>query len=143
MSLIKKISGAAIKDALSGTTRQYLAGNLKRPHDLQHVYHEGVEVGITKYTCPTTEAPHTHSIAYELQLMITGRTAYLDMDTGAEHVFVSGDFYVIEPGFKYAQKSDAGTEILFIKTPSIDDKILIENSAEVYAWFNRPIEQKG
>ena len=44
-------------------------------------------------------------------------TTYLDLTTAEEHVFRKGDFYVIEPGVVYAQKSAPGTEILFIKVP--------------------------
>jgi len=46
--------------------------------------------------------------------MTAGLTAYLDLTTAEEYVFRKGDFYVIEPGVVYAQKSTPGTEILFI-----------------------------
>jgi 8-oxo-dGTP diphosphatase len=58
-----------------------------------------------------------------------GLTAYLDLATAEEHVFRKGDFYVIEPGAVYAQKSAPGTEILFIKVP-VDPTPEVERGIE-------------
>ncbi|MGM0879287.1 MAG: cupin domain-containing protein [Bacillota bacterium] len=44
-------------------------------------------------------------------------TEYLDVETGQQYTFRQGDFYVTPPGIKYAQRSQPGTDILFIKTP--------------------------
>jgi hypothetical protein len=47
--------------------------------------------------------------------MTAGLTAFLlDLTTADEHLFRKGDFYVIEPGVVYAQKSAPGTETLII-----------------------------
>jgi hypothetical protein len=46
--------------------------------------------------------------------MTAGLAAYLNLTSAEEYVFRKGDFYVIEPGVAYAQKSAPGTEILFI-----------------------------
>jgi 8-oxo-dGTP diphosphatase len=54
--------------------------------------------------------------------------------------FRKGDFYVIEPGVAYAQKSAPGTEILFIKVPPGNDKVPIDATPEIEAWFQEPIE---
>jgi hypothetical protein len=60
-------------------------------------------------------------------------TTYLDLTTGEEQVFRRGDFYVIEPGIVYAQKSAPGTEILFIKVPPGNDKVPVDTTPEVEA----------
>ena len=70
-----------------------------------------------------------------------GLTACLDLTTSEEHVFRKGDFYVIEPGVVYAQKSAPGTEILFIKVPPGNDKVPVDTTPEVEAWFREPIKE--
>src|SRR5947209_2028714 len=127
MPKILKISSTEINNALRDTTRQYLTGDLQNPQHLQHVPSTLIEIGITRYGEEGgTEATHTHKQAFEFQYMTSGVTAYLDTVTGEECIFRKGDFYVIEPGVVYAQKSGPGTEILFIKVPPGNDKIPIE-----------------
>ena len=105
-----------------------MVGDLQKPQTLKHVPSSLIEIGITRYENEAKlEAPYKHKQAFEFQYVTTGLTAYLDLGTGAEHVFGKGDFYVIEPGVTYAQKSAAGTEILFIKVPPGNDSS--ENSA--------------
>ncbi len=87
------------------------------------------------------EPPHRHKQAFEFQYMTAGLTAYLDLTTAEEHVFRKGDFYVIEPGAVYAQKSAPGTEILFIKVPPGNDKVPVDITPEVEAWFREPIKE--
>jgi 8-oxo-dGTP diphosphatase len=141
MAKILRINALEIDQALRNVTRQYLVGNLQKPQRLQHIPSELVEIGITRYVGEVkTEAPHRHKHAFEFQYMTSGLTAYLDLTTGEEHVFRKGDFYAIEPGVVYAQKSAADTAILFIKVPPGNDKVPVEVTAEVEAWFKRPIE---
>jgi hypothetical protein len=52
--------------------------------------------------------------AFEFQYMTAGLTAYLNLTNRRGVRVQEGDFYVIEPGVVYAQKSALGTEILFI-----------------------------
>jgi 8-oxo-dGTP diphosphatase len=141
MAKILRINALEIDQALRNVTRQYLVGNLQKPQRLQHIPSELVEIGITRYVGEVrVEAPHRHKQAFEFQYMASGLTAYLDLTTGEEHVFRKGDFYAIEPGVVYAQKSAANTEILFIKVPPGNDKVPVEVTAEVEAWFKKPIE---
>jgi 8-oxo-dGTP diphosphatase len=141
MAKILKISSAEIDDALRDTTRQYLVGDLQKPEHLHHIPSSQIEIGVTRYGEEGgTEATHTHKQAFEFQYMTSGLTAYLDTVTGEEHVFRKGDFYVIEPGVVYAQKSGPNAEILFIKVPPGNDKVPIEVTSEVQAWFEEPIK---
>jgi len=137
-----KISGQEIDQALRNVTRQYLVGDLQQPQALQHVPNSLVEIGITRYENDGKLEPfHRHKQAFEFQYMMAGLTAYLDLTTAEERVFSKGDFYVIEPGVVYAQKSAPGTEILFIKVPPGNDKVPVDITPEVEAWFREPIKE--
>lgn len=54
----------------------------------------------------------------------------MDMKTSEVHTFRKGDFFAILPHTAYAQTGTAGTKILFIKTPSINDKKAVGISDE-------------
>jgi 8-oxo-dGTP diphosphatase len=143
MPKISEISGLEIDQALQNVTRQYLVGDLKKPQTLKHVPSSLIEIGITRYAEDTTsEAPHRHEQAFEFQYVVAGLTAYLDLGTGAELVFGKGDFYMIEPGVAYAQKSAPGTEILFIKVPPGNDKVPVDATPEAEAWYREPIKEE-
>jgi quercetin dioxygenase-like cupin family protein len=133
--MFSKLNADEIRAALQGTTRQYLVGKLKLPQALAHIDDSNIETGVTSYKEYTIEPPHTHKAAFEYQYMISGETKYLNIDTGAETKYASGDFYRIEPGTRYAQKSVGGTTILFIKTPPGNDKIAVESSEATEQWF--------
>lgn len=137
---IKKIESKEIINALQGLTRQYLVGNLQRPQILQHLFSSAVEIGISSYEKYTEEMPHRHSHATEYQYVLSGWTKYLDVESMTEYEFKAGDFYQITPGISYAQKSKAGTKILFIKVPSIDDKISVQVTPEVQKWYNEGLK---
>ena len=142
MPKISKISGQKIDQALRNVTRQYLVGDLQKPQALQHVPNSLIEIGITRYENEgKLEPPHRHKQAFEFQYRTAGLTAYLDLTTADEHVFRKGDFYVIEPGVVYAQKSAPGTEILFIKVPPGNDKVPVDITPQVEAWFREPIQE--
>lgn len=135
MARIISISASSLDEALSGTTRQYLAGRLQKPQSLQHIDTDLLEIGLTRYTQDTIENPHYHRVAHEFQYVTRGFTVYLDVETSREYRFSTGDFYLIEPGVQYAQKSKAGTEILFIKLPPGNDKVDLPVTPELRAWY--------
>ena len=142
MPKILQITKQEIDHALPNVTRQYLVGDLQKPQALQHVPNSLIEIGITRYENEgKLEPPHRHKQAFEFQYMMAGLTAYLDLTTAEERVFRKGDFYVIEPGVVYAQKSAPGTEILFIKVPPGNDKAPVDTTPEVEAWFREPIKE--
>ena len=140
MAQILRIGATDIEQALSGVTRQYLVGKLSRPQALRHIPHDVIEIGVTRYGPQGgTEAPHTHRQTFEYQYMLEGNTVYLDVTARKEHVFHKGDFYAIEPGVVYAQKSAPHTKILFIKVPPGNDKVPVEATPDIEAWLNNPI----
>jgi len=135
MGNIITIQNAEIEKVLSNVSRQYLAGNLKKPQELEFVRDEHLEIGITDYDTYTTEVVHYHTEAVEYQYMLSGWTKYMDAETGREYEFKKGDFYCIEKNTIYAQKSKKGTRILFIKVPSINDKTVVDTSDAIKEWY--------
>lgn len=132
-----KIPNSDIQHSLENVRRQYLVGNLTLPQTLSYIKTKYLEIGITSYSSYMEEMPHRHNVATEYQYVLSGWTKYLDVDTMEEYEFKQGDFYAIEPGTAYTQKSKAGTQILFIKVPSINDKEPIEITENVRRWLDR------
>ncbi len=135
MGKILKIENKQIKEALSETTRQYFVGNLSKPQQISFVRDERLEIGISNYPKYFHESAHKHSEATEYQYMVNGWTEYMDTDTGEVYEFRKGDFYAIFPGTAYSQRIKAGTSILFIKTPSINDKEVVSITPEQEKWL--------
>lgn len=136
MGKIYTINNKDIEEVLKNVSRQYLVGNLKKPQILNHITDKNLEVGITDYDEYSTEVVHYHTIAREYQYVLSGWTKYMDVDTNAEYEFKKGDFYCIEKGTVYAQKSKKGTRILFVKVPSINDKNVIDTPKMVKKWYD-------
>lgn len=135
MKGFKYLSNDSIINSLIGVKRQYLTGNLKNPQNLDHIHDEKVEIGLTCYPEESIEPPHYHTIATEYQFVISGETTYYNVETKEEQIFKTGDFFVIYPNTTYAQKSKADTTIIFIKIPSINDKVCVDVSEIVEKWF--------
>ena len=140
MGKIVKIKNETIKKSLENTTRQYFAGNLSKPQEIEVIRDERLEIGISSYPDYMHEPAHVHSMATEYQYIISGWTEYMDVDTGEISEFSKGDFYTILPGTAYAQRVKAGTNILFIKTPSINDKQLVDISQEQKEWLTEEMK---
>ncbi|MFC0397428.1 NUDIX domain-containing protein [Paraburkholderia rhizosphaerae] len=130
----KSLDAAAIEASLSGETRQYLAGALKRPQPLVHIADADIEVGISHYEQSGFEPAHRHARAKEYQYVLCGMTEYQDLDTGEVHRFRSGDFYVIYPGTAYVQRIKRDTRILFFKYPAGNDKESVPMTRAIDTW---------
>lgn len=140
MGNIVKIESKEIAKALEETSRQYFVGNLARPQTLPFIRDDRLEMGISRYKDYAYEKAHRHELATEYQYVIRGWTQYIDVDTKTTYEFRMGDFYVIMPGTLYAQRIKAGTEILFIKTPSINDKEVVETDGSIHAWLEEKLK---
>ncbi len=140
MGKIIKIENKEIQKSLENTTRQYFAGNLSKPQEIQFIRDERLEIGISSYPKHISEPTHVHSVATEYQYMISGWTEYMDVETGEIYEFRKGDFYAILPETAYAQRVKAGTNILFIKTPSINDKQIVEISEDQEKWLSEKMK---
>ena len=139
MGKIIKIDSETIAESLRNTTRHYFVGNLTNPQKITFIRDERLEIGISSYPEFKAEPTHIHEIATEYQYMISGYTEYMDVETGEVFSFKEGDFYVIEPKTVYSQRVKAGTKILFIKVPSINDKSLVEINEEQLKWLYNTI----
>lgn len=137
MGRIISIRDAEIAEVLQNTTRQYFAGNLSRPQQLPFIRDERLEIGISSYPDFQSEPAHIHTAATEYQYVISGWTEYMDIETGDIFEFRKGDFYAILPDTAYSQRVKAGTRILFIKTPSINDKKLVEITDGQLEWLKQ------
>ena len=140
MGVIKVLKKQEIEASLEGLTRQYFAGNLKRPQKLPYFQSDDLEIGITSYDGFHSEPVHIHACAVEYQYMISGRTQYMDVETREVFEFTAGDFYRISPGTAYAQRAKPGTVILFIKVPSVNDKTPLTADQEVAAWLEEKLK---
>ena len=134
------IDASDIEESLCDVSREYLVGNLSRPQSLSHIFANELEIGISDYKEFSVEPAHTHSECNEYQYVLSGYTEYLNIDTNKIHKFKKGDFYFIPKGVKYVQKAKAGTRILFIKTPSKNDKLLLESTKEITNFITAKIE---
>lgn len=139
MGRFEKVPSSELQQALRETRRQYLAGRLTRPQQVKEVIDDNIEAGISYYPTASAEQPHSHTEVSEYQYMIKGLTEYLDLDTGETHRFVKGDFYVIRPGTRYAQRIKRDTEIFFFKHPGKNDKVGITADERVQAWLAEPL----
>lgn len=135
MGKIIKIDNVEISSALKKTTRQYFVGNLFKAQQITFIRDERLEIGISSYTLSQSEPAHVHNISTEYQYVIKGWTEYMDIENGEIYEFRKGDFYAIETNTVYSQKVKAGTVILFIKVPSINDKQLVEMNAKQLEWL--------
>jgi mannose-6-phosphate isomerase-like protein (cupin superfamily) len=131
------LSGQEIGDALNKEYRQYLAGDLKKEQKHLPFILDDIEVGMSYYQQFTADAPHMHPIATEHGYILQGavRVKRLDKDN-EEYEFHTGDFFVIQKGIPYASKCMAETKVLFIKSPGINDKTVVEIDEAAQKWLS-------
>ncbi len=125
-----------IEASLQESSRQYLAGELALPQLLSYIHDKDVEAGITNYKKFTVEQPHRHLRTSEYMYMLSGESIYLNLTTSEEHHVKQGDFFVIRKDIVYAQKSKAGTKILFFKYPGGNDKVSVPTTQDLSRWYS-------
>lgn len=133
MQIIRK---EQLEFALSKNYRQYLTGHLKTPQpDLSHI-DDDIEVGMSLYESYTADKPHIHPVCTEHGYVLEGAVRILLLDGSNETYEVSkGDFFVIKPGIPYVSKNLPGTHILFVKSPAMNDKTLIDVDENTSKWM--------
>lgn len=134
MGTFHLLTSGEIEKSLLGVRRQYLAGDLARPQNLEHIPDGHIDMGISNYVDYTVEPLHIHSEVREYQLMLSGYTEYYNPETGETFVFRKGDFYVIDPHTPYIQKAKKGTRIFFIKSSTVNDKTELEPDGKTLHW---------
>lgn len=130
------IKGSEIDNALSKEYRQYLTGHLcKSQPFLKHI-DDDIEIGISYYQKFTADKPHVHPVCTEHAYVLEGAIKILLLDgSNKEYEFNSGDFFMLRPGIPYATKNADRTRVLFIKSPGINDKILVDVDEKAKKWL--------
>lgn len=142
MDGVEIISSSAIESSLANSDRQYLTGNLSRPQELDHLFDDELEVGISDYPEKKADAAHFHPTAREYQYVIAGSLKIMDLRDDSVVEISAGDFYAIERGTPYAQVVAAGTRVFFLKSPGVNDKTLVELTDAQAAWMERTLSEE-
>ena len=130
------ITNEEIEKALSISGRQYFVGKLDMPQDLVKKFKGEIEIGISNYPSFTADKPHVHPVCTDYTFVLKGQVKIRLLDGSLEeHTFKEGDFYVIPPGTPHVTKNQEGTQVLFIKSPSMNDKTLVEVDEDVQNWM--------
>lgn len=137
MSRFITLKKEEIEKAFLGEKRQYFVGDIQREQNLPFLFSQNVEMGLTIYEEYTVETAHRHSVVKEYNYVIDGKTQYLDPDTKEIYEYQAGDFYAVNPGTTYLQKAEAGTKILFVKEPSMNDEEMVDMDEEMTQWTAR------
>lgn len=130
------ITSEELNDAFAHEYRHYLTGHLSRPQlHLKHI-EDNIEIGISEYREFTADQPHVHPVATEHCYIISGYVKLRCFEPELfEREFRAGDFFLIRPGIGHASKNAPGTRVLFIKSPGINDKTLIEVDLDTKEWM--------
>ncbi len=128
------IRGEYLQKCLNEKYRIYLCGDLKRPQAEKCILDKKNEIGISFYQQFTTDFPHFHTAATEYNYIISGKSKILLLDEQKEVILETGSLFVFSPMTKYITKHQAGTKILFFKSPGGNDKQLIDMTEELKVW---------
>ncbi len=116
--------------------RHYLTGHLTRPQPYLKHFDDDIEIGMSFYQDFTVDHPHVHPIATEHGYVLEGAVKLLYLNGEREEKeFKKGDFFLIRPGVPHVSKNQAGTRVLFIKSPSINDKTVVELDETARKWI--------
>lgn len=129
------IHGDILHQALDKSYRVYLCGDLKKPQELEWIYDAKNEIGISFYKKFTADHPHFHTNATEYNYIISGSSKILLIDEQKEITLEAGSIFVIPPLTRYASKHQAGTQILFFKSPGGNDKELVDATESLQMWL--------
>ncbi len=131
------IRGTEINRALKKQYRQYLCGHLKKPQPFLEYIEDDIEVGISHYQDFQADQPHVHPVCVEHTYVLEGCVRFRLLDGSGEMFELrQGDFFILPSNTPYATKNAAGTRVLFIKAPGINDKQLIEVDQETEKWLS-------
>ena len=116
------LKGKSIEDALSKEYRQYLAGRLKKEQPFLKHIDDDIEIGISNYVTFTADKPHMHTQCTEHNYVLRGKMKVKLLDGSCEE-------------YEFSEKNEAGTRVLFIKSPGINDKTEVAVDVETQRWL--------
>lgn len=128
------VKGIEVNEFLDSSRRVYLCGNLSAPDLKSHFATDGLEIGISKYKEYTVELPHYHSWNYEFNYIICGTLKVFVFSEDKEYWLHEKDLFVIAPQMGYVTKCSPDTEVLFVKYPGGNDKVLLPLTERVSRW---------
>ncbi len=125
-----------LDSALEKDYRQYLTGHLANPRpNLKHI-DDDIEIGMTFYREFTADTPHVHPVCVEHAYILSGSVMVRLLDgRGAEYTLREGDFFVLPAGIPYVSKNAAGTRVLFVKSPGMNDKTPVNPDEDTLRWM--------
>lgn len=129
------IHGEILNKSLNESYRVYLCGDLKQPQEMEWIHDTKNEVGMSFYKHFTADRPHFHTTATEYNYIISGNSKILLLKEEEEILLEAGSIFVIPPMTHYASKHQAGTKILFFKSPGGNDKQLIDVTESLQVWL--------
>ncbi len=137
-TIMKWFKREEIESALDKEKRQYLVGNLAFPQFLMNRIKGDIEIGISYYEYFTADKPHVHPVCTDYSYVLDGQVKIMLLDGSMEtHTFNKGDFYMIPPGQPHVTKNCEGTKILFIKSPGMNDKTIVDVGQDVLDWLSK------
>lgn len=131
------VDGENVNSLLGEAGRVYLTGHLGRPQEgFSHIgdLEEPTEVGITRYDHLTVDQPHLHTTNVDFSYVVKGTFAVRIIPTGEVRVLQENGLCVIEPGIAHVCIARPGTQVLFVKIPGGNDKVVVELDDASRAW---------
>ena len=135
MSEFKILRNEQINESLNDSTKQYLLGDLKRPQVLENIFDDTLGIGMLKSKENEVNKAHYHEEIFEYEYVVEGEIALLHLDTMDSVTLKKGDFIVIPPNVKSVQKMKANSQVIFVKSKCIEDKILVDTNEKIREWM--------
>lgn len=131
------LDGQDVDSALRAAGRVYLVGHLQREQEaFCHVgsLPDPTEIGITRYDSLTVDQPHLHTYNTDFTFVLSGTFAVRIIPTGEVRVLGQGGLCVIQPGIAHVCVASPGTQVLFVKVPGGNDKVVVDLDEASRAW---------
>ena len=133
---MKTLKGEIIQHALTHSKRVYLCGQLAQSQEFEHINNDGLEIGVSYYQTFTSDAPHFHASNNEYNIVLQGELKAYLYHEHKEYIFREGDLFLIEPNMPYVVKAQAGTKVMFVKSPGGNDKKTVPIDAPTEHWMD-------
>lgn len=131
------LDGQDVASAFQAAGRVYLVGHLQREQEtFRHVgsLPDPTEIGITRYDSLTVDQPHLHTHNTDFTFVLNGTFAVRIISTGEVRVLGQGGLCVIQPGIAHVCVASPGTQVLFVKVPGGNDKVVVDLDEATRAW---------
>lgn len=131
------LDGQDVDSALQAAGRVYLVGRLQREQEVFcHVgsLPDPTEIGITRYDSLTVDQPHLHTHNTDFTFVLNGTFVVRIISTGEVRELEQGGLCVIQPGIAHVCVASPGTQVLFVKVPGGNDKVVVDLDEASRVW---------